>query len=344
MNKTRVVGLSLLLVLAFSTNCFAKTEIKELKAYEENKTISIENKEQYKNAIENEITLDGIVYQLKDIKEQENKITLTKDKEYQEQKIVKTDDKYNALNLFEEKRQIEEDGYIGIVELQNDSLDLKVNDSYVEQYKVILKKEYNNVLENELNDIPKIIEENGTTYYLINPVWNIAQTQKIDGQDIPTAYHGIMNYEGIKERRIIKNYIATVTYKGILQKEETDSITYHLSYEEVPMEEEKDLTIPVVATTTAGIIVCSGIVILKRKNIYIYNYKNNNWKLVKKLHLAKNERLINITPLTPSISGKYKIVLSNKIYHYLLHSNVTIKYFDKQYIYEVKEKEFEIYV
>lgn len=341
MNKTKVVGLSLLLALAFSTNCFAKTE--DLKIHRENRTVSIENVEGYKNNIENKITLDGIVYQLKDIKEQENKENLTKDKEYEEHKVIKTSNKYDALNLFEEQRQIEEDGYTGIVKLQNDSLDLKVNDSYVEQYKVTLKKEYNNVLQNELNDIPKTIKENGTIYYLINPVWNIVQTQKIDGQDIPKAYHGIMNYEGIKERRIIKNYIATVTYKGELQKEETESITYHLTYEEVPIE-EKDYTMPIVATTTVGVIIFSGIIIFRKKNVYIYVYENYNWRLTKKLYLTKNEKLINVTPLTPSSSRKYKIVLESNLYKYLQNRNITIKYFDKQYIYEVNEKEFEIYV
>ena len=264
LNKTRVVGLSLLLVLLFSTDCFAKTE--ELKIYQENKTISIENIEEYKNSIKKEITINDIKYQLKDVTEQENKITLTKEKEEQIQEIVKTDDKYSVLNLFETKKQIEEDGYTGIMELQNASLDLKANDSYIEQNKVTLKKEYNNVSQNELNNIPKTIEDNGITYYLINPVWNIVQTQKIDGQDIPIAYNGIMNYEGIKERKIIKNYIATVTYKGTLEKEETDSITYHLSYEEVPTEEEKDYTMPIIATTTTGVIFFSGIIIFKRKN------------------------------------------------------------------------------
>lgn len=339
MNKTRIVGLSLLLVMAFSSNCFAKTD--ELKIHEDNKTIPIENTSEYKNNIEKEITINDIKYQLKDIKEEENRVTLTKEKEQKDQKITQINDKYKILNLFETKIQIEEDGYTGVLELQNDSLDLKINDSYVEQYKVTLSKEYNNVSENELNDVPKTIEENGTTYYLTNPVWNISQTQKIDGQDIPTSYNGIMNYEGIKERRIIKNYIATVSYKGILEKEKTESITYHLTYEEIPTEEKN--YVPVIATTTAGIIIFSGIIIYRRKNVFIYNNENGEWFLVKKLHLSKNERLINITPLTP-MSSKYKIVLSNKLYKEFFGRNVTIKYFDKKYIYEIKEKEFEICV
>ena len=141
MNKTSIVGLSLLLILTFSTNCFAKTEKQELRVYEENKTVSIENHKEYKNSIANEITVDGIKYQLKDIKDQENKITLTKNKEEQEQKIVNTSNKYSALNLFEQENQIGEDGYIGIIELQQDSINLVPNESYMEEYKVNLKKE-----------------------------------------------------------------------------------------------------------------------------------------------------------------------------------------------------------
>ena len=319
MNKTSIVGLSLLLILTFSTNCFAKTDPQDLRLYEENRTVSIENHKEYKNSIANEITVNGIKYQLKDIKEQENKITLTKSKEEQEQKIVNTSNKYSALN----------------------SVNLVANESYIEEYKVSLKKEYNNVPQNELNEIPKTIQENGTTYYLINPVWHIAETQNVDGQDIPITYNGEMNYEGIKQRRVIKNYIATVSYKGALEKEEVNSMTYNLTYEEIKTE-KKDYT-PVVLSTATGIIFFSGLIILRRKNIFVYNNSNGKWRLVKKLHISKNDSLINITPSIP-MSCKYRIVLNKKLYNDLLNKNMTIKYFDKQYIYEIKEKEFEIYV
>lgn len=345
MNKAKVVTFYLLLLLLSSTNCYAKTELPELKKYEKSEMILIENKEEYENNIENEITVDGIKYKLKEVKEQENKTLITRGKTKKEEKIVTSGDKYNALSLFEEKKRIEDDGYTGILELQNDSLDLKIYDSYTEQYKVKLKKEYNNIPKNELNDIPKIIKENGITYFLVDPVWNVIQTQKIDGQEIPILYNGSMNYEGVKERRIIKNYLATVTYKGTLQKEEINSITYSLIYEENPIiEDTANYYIPVITATGTVILVFSGFLIYKRKNVFIYNYINDSWKLVKKLHFSKNENIMNITPTVPSITSKYKIVLNNKLYKELLHKNITIKYFDSQYIYEVKEKEFEIYV
>lgn len=263
MNKTKIVGLSILLITLFSNNCFASTE--ELKEHQINKTISVEYAEQYKDNIEKEITIDNIKYELQDITEQENKKIVSTEKEQTKQKIVYTNNKYDVFNMFESKIQMTEDGMSGILELQNNSLNIRVNDSYVEQYKVSLTKKYENVSSNELNDVPKTIEENGTIYYLINPIWTVSQVEKIEGQDVPISYNGEMQYEAVKERTIIKSYIANVNYKGILEKEEVDSITFNIKYKEIPQEEEKVNYVPVVATAGTGIIVVSGIILWKRK-------------------------------------------------------------------------------
>ena len=268
MNKTKIVGLSILLLTLFSTNCFATTD--NLKVHEINKTVSIEDAEQYRENIKNEITIDNVKYELQDITEQENKGIVSKEKEQTKQKVVYTNNKYDVLNMFESKIEMTEDEMSGTLELQNNSLDLKVNDSYIEQYKVSLTKNYENVPSNELNDVPKTIEENGTTYYLINPIWTVSQVEKVEGQDVPIAYNGEIQYEGIKERTIVKSYLATVNYKGTLEKEEVDSISFEITYEEVPQEitEEESLNyIPVaVATGTGtGIVVVSGILLWKRK-------------------------------------------------------------------------------
>ena len=266
MNKTKIVGLSILLLTLFSTNCFATTD--NLKVHEINKTVSIEEAEQYRENIKNEITIDNVKYELQDITEQENKGIVSEEKEQTKQKVVYTNNKYDVLNMFESKIEMTEDEMSGTLELQNNSLDLKVNDSYIEQYKVSLTKNYENVPSNELNDVPKTIEENGTTYYLINPIWTVSQVEKVEGQDVPIAYNGEMQYEGIKERTIVKSYLATVSYKGILEKEEVDSISFEITYKEVPQEiteEESPNYIPVAVATGTGIVVVSGILLWKRK-------------------------------------------------------------------------------
>lgn len=266
MNKTKIVGLSILLLTLFSTNCFATTT--DLKLHEVNKTVAIEEAEQYRENIKNEITIDNVKYQLQDISEQENKGIVSREKEQVKQKIVYTNNKYDVLNMFESKIEMAEDEMQGTLELQNNSLDIKVNDSYTEQYKVSLTKSYENVPSNELNNVPKTIEENGTTYYLINPIWTVSQAEKVEGQDVPIAYDGKMQYEGIKERKIVKSYLATVNYKGTLEKEEVDSISFNITYKEIPQEvteEENKNYMPIVATAGTGIVVVSGILLWRRK-------------------------------------------------------------------------------
>lgn len=262
MNKTKIVGLSILLLTLFSTNCFATTT--DLKVHKINKIVAIENAEQYRENIKNEITIGNVKYQLQDVSEQENKGIVSREKEQVKQKILYTNNKYDVLNMFESKIEVLENEMQGTLELQNNSLDIKVNDSYTEQYKVSLTKTYENVPSNELNDIPKTIEENRTTYYLINPIWTISQTEKVEEQDVPVAYNGEMQYEGIKERTIVKSYLATVNYKGTLKKEEVDSITFNITYKEIPQKENINY-MPIVATAGTGIVVVSGIILWKRK-------------------------------------------------------------------------------
>ena len=203
---------------------------------------------------------------------------------------------------------------------------------------------------NELNDIPKTIKKDNVTYYLVDPVWEVSQTQIIDGQAVPVLYNGVMKYEALKERTVVTNYIATVKYNGKLEKEVVDTVTLTMKYTEVPTQkiEEKQETkrndiIPTIATGT-GIIICSGIILISRKNVFIYNYQNNNWKLVRKTKVKASEKLVDITPQNNEISRKYKIVLKNDLYTKWYGQNITVKYFDKQFICNVKENEIEIVV
>lgn len=336
MNKIKILSISAILLMLFSTNCLAKTN--ELKVYELNETIPINQVEDYKSKINEELEIDGVNYKIESINEKENVTEVSKKQTVQEQKVVTTKDKYEILKTFEDKKEYETDGYEGALELDYDTLKVEVNDSYIEQYKVTLEKEYNNVKSNELINVPKTIIEDGVTYYLTDPIWNVYKIEKIEGKDVPTAYSGNMIYEGIKERTIVTSYIATADYKGTLSKEKVESVTFNITYKEIP---EKTNYIPIAITTGTGIIIVSGILIMRRKNVYIYNLQNEKWKLVKKLHISKNQKVINITPLK-ALSNKYKITLDNKIFTKLRGENITIKYFDKSYIYQIKDKEFEI--
>ena len=353
MVKRKIVPIILsvtLLSVIFGNMLVSNATDNNLKTFEEEKTVEMNQIEEYKETLEQEISKDGITYKLEDIIEKENTKLAYKNKEVTKELIVNTNDKYEILNMFEQELNIKEDGYTGTLKIDNSSVTIEPNDSYKEEYKVYYEKEYKNVERNELNDIPKTIEKNDTTYYLVDPVWTVSKTQIIDGQDVPVLYNGIMKYEAIKERTVVTNYIATVKYNGKLEKEVIDTVTLTMKYTEVPtqkieekQENKNNAVVPTVATGT-GILICSGIILISRKNVSIYNYKNNTWKLVRKTKVKANEKIIDITPQNEELSKKYKIVLKNDLYNKWYGQNITIKYFDKQFIYNVKNSEIEIVV
>ena len=353
MVKRKIVPIILsatLLSVIFGNMLISNATDGNLKTFEEEKTVKVEQIENYKKSLEQKINKNGITYKLENIDERENTKVVSKNKEVTKELIVKTDDKYEVLNMFEQELNIKDDGYTGTLKIDNFSVAIEPNDSYKEEYKVYYEKEYKNVKRNELNNIPKTVKKDNVTYYLVNPIWEVSQTQIIDGQDVPVLYNGIMKYEAIKERTVVTNYIATVKYSGKLEKEVIDTVTLKIQYTEVPDQEimEKQETksnsvIPTVATGT-GILICSGIILMSRKNVSIYNYKNNTWKLVRKTNVKANEKLIDITPQDEDISRKYKIVLKNDLYTKWYGQNITVKYFDKQFICNVKENKIEIVV
>ena len=71
MNRSRIIGLSMLILALFSTNCFASNS--ELKDYEINETISIENAEEFEKNIQKNIKIDNVKYELQYVSKQENK-------------------------------------------------------------------------------------------------------------------------------------------------------------------------------------------------------------------------------------------------------------------------------
>lgn len=339
MERLKTISIiSICIMLLFGTTCFANNNV--LRTLDLQKTVSLNDSNDFESKIQDEITSDNVSYKLIETTKVENKNKLQIEKEVQEELIVTTDDKYAILNLFDQNKEIQENGYSGVLNLQNDSLEINVNESHQEQYKVYLQKKYENVSRNELNDIPKQVKKNGITYYLVNPIWNVTSTQNIGGNDVPSTYTGIMNYEGVQIKTVVNSYKATVKYSGVLEKEVIDSITFNMKYEEIP--NDTNYIVPAVATAS-GILFFSGIIILRRKNVKVYNYSADGYKLIKKLHINKNDTVIDITPIKIR-SNKYKIILSNRLLNELRNTSIKIKYFDRQFLYVVTDNEIEINV
>lgn len=282
---------------------------------------------------------DKVCYELKNIDRVDNFKTLTKEQEIVEEIETNTNNLAKVMGLFNETKDFEDDGYTGTLTRDNSTLKVQIKDSYQEEYKVYLQKTYDNVASNELNNIPKEISENGTTYYLVNPVWNIAKTEMVSNNEVPVKYNGTMYYEGIKTKTITTSYLATVKYTGTLEKQVPDTTTFTTEYEEV---KEYGYIVPAIVGTT-GIIFFSGIILFGLKNVKIYNLQNGEYKLIKKLHLNKNKLFIDLTPINLQTKA-YKIVLSKSLYRTISGKSVKFKYFDKLHTYTIVNQEFKITV
>lgn len=334
--KILIISSIILLILINFTTCFASNNLKTL---EKEYTVDYKTSDDFYNSISKNIFENKVGYDLEKIDRTDNLKTLTKEQEIIDTIETNTNNLEKVISMFNETKDYEEDGYTGTLTRDNSSLKISVNNSYQEEYKVYLQKAYNNVPSNELNDIPKTIKENGTTYYLINPVWDIAETESVSENEVPVKYNGTMYYEGIKTRTIITSYLATIKYTGTLEKEVPDTTTFTVTYKEV---KEYGQIVSVVVGTT-GIIFFSGIILFKMKNAKIYNLQDGGYKLIKKVHVNKDNLFIDLTP-TSLQTKAYKIVLSKSLYKAIKDKNIKFKYFDKQNTCKVQNREFEILV
>ena len=326
----------ILLILINFTTCFASSNLKTL---EKEYTVDYKTADDFYNSIQNTIFEDKIGYKLDNVDRVDNFKTLTKEQEVIDTIETNTNDLGKVISMFNETKDYEEDGYTGTLTRDNSSLKISVNNSYQEEYKVYLQKAYNNVPSNELNDIPKTIKENGTIYYLVNPVWTIAKTEKVSENEVPVEYNGTMYYEGIKTRTIVTSYLATIKYTGEISKQVPDTTTFTVTYKEV--KEYGQIVSAVVGTT--GIIFISGIILFNFKNAKIYNLQNGEYKLVKRAHISKSKKFLDLTP-TNLQTRSYRIILSKSLFRNLKGQNIKIKYFDKTIKYNIDIKELNVIV
>lgn len=337
MSKKILLSLSIIMMIFASLSvCFASSNLKTL---EKQITVDYKMADDSYSKINKSLVENKTYYELENIDRKDNLKTLTMDYEVIDTKETTTNNLEKVIEMFNPTKDIEQDGYVGTITRDNSSLKINIKDSYKEEYKVYLQKTYNNVSSNELNDIPKEIKQNGTTYYLVNPVWNIAETEMVANNEVPVKYNGTMYYEGVKTRTIITSYTATVKYTGTLEKQVPDTTTFTMKYKEV---KQYKYVVPAIVGTT-GIIFVSGIIFLKIKNAKVYNLKDGEYKLVKKVHINKDKLFIDLTPVNFQTRA-YKIVLSKSLYKAIKGKTITFKYFDKKNIYKVENKEFEIIV
>lgn len=141
-----------MILLANLSVCFASSDLRIVK---KEYTVDYKMADAFYNLIEKNIIEDKVGYELNNIERTDNFKTLTREKEIIEEKVTNTNNLEEVIKLFNDTKDIEEDSYVGILKRDNSSLKVEIKDSYQEEYKVYLQKNYDNVSSNELNDIQK---------------------------------------------------------------------------------------------------------------------------------------------------------------------------------------------
>lgn len=305
-------------------------------------TIKDFDKEKFYKNLNSKIEENEKSYILKGVTETENQGIIEKNVEIEKSIIIENPNISNILNQIDKEIDYIEDGYKGKVILNEDSVIVNQNRVSKKEYKVYYEQIYKNLPNNDLVNIPKTLNIKGTTYYLINPIWNIAETTVINGKEIPSKYNAVMRYEGIKTENVVVDYIANYKYQGTLQKEEKESITYKVQYIEQEEVKENNV-IPIIATGSTGSFIFVCFVIFKMNNVKIYNYRSKKFKLIKRVYIKSTEDVIDLVN-DKSITNKYKIILSNHLYKKMNDKYIRFKYYDRTFKYKIKSKKFEITV
>ncbi len=240
------------------------------------------------------------------------------------------------INLFQDSLPYEKDGYKGI--LQKDLSSLKIepnktesNTTYTNQTITLNeKKTYYGLENNDYGLIPKTITKNGVTLNLVDANFvstNNEAISSVANTGVGTLYNCNAVYKGSYIKKIpntktnVIDYKATMEYKGDISKEIFEKNLITVSYVGNKI---VDLTVPVVATTSGGIL--GGVIFLfVKRNVKVYNLINGSYQLIGKCKLTQKDRTINLTHLSiKAQSNIYKIVIDNNIYQKLNNQEINI--------------------
>ncbi len=321
LKKIGIISLSLITLLPMS--CFASV-LTNVENYKENGTeyikktysISAEEEDNFLSNLDTNFKVNNIEYQILSKAKtggdstKQIDISTTRNAELNSNKL---DD---ILNYFPTEIEYNENGYIGKYKIDVNSIKVE---NHFNGYKDVLLEEtktYENIDKNDLDNIPKQIENNGETFDLITTNWEVVENIKIGDNDVPSKYKAICKYATTQKIQNPITYNITAQYKGIAEKTIKENYNYVVTYkpiiEDEPQEEKsdkKDYT-AVGAVGTTGIILV--LLFLKKKNVTIYNYENKDWKELGKISLSN--QTINLDRYHyKAKTNRYRIVLDNKI-------------------------------
>ena len=309
-----------LLVMCIMSNVYATDSNKKI-----NKTVLGSEESTFVSSIQKEIEEDNVKYKLSDYSKQED-VGNSKVVTAYKKDVIKSNTKESIINHFGESLDYDNEEYSGTIALKDYDIKTISNGKYeaIDEKKINFSK----YSKNDLDNIEKEKNINGTTYYLINVNWENDETENIDGQEVPTTYKGVMIYQAVVTRNNPFSYEITVTYEGEVSKKDPIYL-YTIEYEkieeepEVIVEEEEDYTVPTIIISGLGIALV--IIYLVGKNTArVYVKTDNGFKLIRIVRLSKKHNMINLSNYKhKTVTNMFAIKTTNGFYN--KNKNMLIK-------------------
>ena len=248
-----------------------------------------------------------------------------------EKQIVTVDTASN--NLTEIKKKLEpqieyaEDGYIGVLLLNEESISTKVNGYGSKSYNVTETKTYSGLDRNDPSYITKTIQKDGRNLNLSNVSWSVS------GSEENPVYTATATYSGTGTSQYAKGYESTVEYVGEVRKPDITKAICTITY-------TGKRVFPIISALLIliGIGVISVIYLLFafRKNVKIYNLQNEQYILIGKDKISIKHPVIDLNKEFKATSDKYAVVLSKGLTKNMFGKQVTVAYKDEKLYYMIE--------
>ena len=309
-----------LLAMCLMSNVYATDSNKII-----NKEILKSEESTFISSIQQEIEENDNKYKLFNYSKQEDEENSKVVTAYKKD-IIKSNTKEAIINHFGNNLDYDDEEYSGTITLKDYDVKTISNGKYeaIDEKKINFSK----YSKNDLDNIEKEKNINGTIYYLINVNWENDETEIIDGQEVPLTYKGTMIYQAVVTKNNPFSYEITVTYEGNVSKKDPMYL-YTLEYERVKEEpvvineEKTDYTIPAIIISGLGIALVI-IYLIGKNTVQVYVKTDKGFKLLKVVRLSKKNNLINLSNYKhKTVTNMFAIKTTNRFYN--KNKNMLIK-------------------
>ena len=138
--------------------------------------------------------------------------------------------------LPQEKEFVTEDGYMGTLILQLDTVQVDVSGYGSSTREVSATRSYPNLANQDTANIPKTIQEDGRTLTLQSIQWQTDNTAAMDGYALGDRFTAVATYTGSAASSYVKGYTVTANYTGTVSKINLNTVRYVAIFEGTPLQ------------------------------------------------------------------------------------------------------------